>query len=61
MVNDCAKRYQPKNVFAGKGNFSLIKAKNEKRVFFKESLYQRRRLELREKARNVFCEEPTSV
>ena len=41
-------------MFAGKQNFSLNKAKKEKKNFFVESLYQCRRLEVREKARNVF-------
>ena len=35
-------------------NFSLNKAKKEKKNFFVESLDQFRRLEIREKARNVF-------
>ena len=43
-----------KNVFTGKRNFSLNKAKKEKKNFFVESLDQCRRLEVREKARNVF-------
>ena len=44
-----------------KAKFSLNKAKKEKN-FFVESLDQCRRLEVREKARNVFCcNEPTSV
>jgi len=42
-----------KNVFAGKQNFSLKKEKKKKN-FFVESLDQWRRLEVREKARNVF-------
>ena len=56
MVNDCAKRCYAKNVFVGKRNFSLntVKTKNEKKSFFVESLDQSRRLEVREKARNVF-------
>ena len=54
MVNDCAKHCQAKNVFAGKQNFSLNKAKKEKKNFFVESLDQCRHLEVREKARNVF-------
>ena len=33
MVNDCAKRCKAKNVFAGKRNFSLNKAKKEKKTF----------------------------
>ena len=61
MVNDCAKRCYAKNVFAGKRNFSLNKAKKEKKKFFVESLDQRRRLEVREKERNAFCDDPTSV
>ena len=40
--------------------FSLNKAKKEKKNFV-ESLDQRRRLEVHEKARNVFCDDPTSV
>ena len=40
--------------FAGKRNFSLNKAKKEKKTVFVESLDQFRRLEVREKARNVF-------
>ena len=61
MVNDCAKHCLAKNVFAGKRSFSLNKAKKKKKNFFVESLVQCRRLEVREKARNVFCDEPTSV
>ena len=41
--------------------FSLNKAKKEYFFFFAESLGQRRRLEEREKERNVFCDDPTSV
>jgi len=33
MVNDWAKRYLAKNVFAGKRNFSLNKAKKGKKLF----------------------------
>ena len=33
MVNDCSKRCHAKNVFAGKRNFSLNKAKKEKKTF----------------------------
>ena len=40
--------------FAGKRNFFLNKAKKEKKLFCVESLDQFRRLEVREKARNVF-------
>ena len=40
-------------------NFSLNKAKKEKKIV--ENLDQCRRLEVPEKARNVFCDEPTSV
>jgi len=40
--------------------FLWIKPKKEKKNFV-ESLDQCQRLEVREKARNVFCEEPTSV
>ena len=62
MVNDCAERCKAKNVFAGKRNFALNKAKKEnKKDFFVESLDQYRRLEVRERARNAFCDEPTSV
>ena len=61
MVNDCAKCCKTKNVFTGKRNFSLNKAKKEKKNFFVESLDQCWRLEVREKARNVFCDEPMSV
>ena len=52
-----------KIVFAGKRNFSLNKAekKKKKKNFFVESLDHCRRLEVREKARNVSCDEPTSV
>ena len=42
-------------------NFSLNKAKKGKKNFFVKSLDQCRRLEVREKARKVFCDEPTSV
>ena len=38
MVNGCAKRCQTKNVFAGKRNFSLNKAKKEKKNFFCEKV-----------------------
>ena len=61
MVNDRSKRCYTKNIFAGKRNFSLNKAKKEEKNFFKESLDQCRRLGVREKARNVFCDEPTSI
>ena len=55
MVNDCATRCLTKIFFAGKRNFSLNKAKKElKNTFFVESLDQFRRLEEREKARNIF-------
>ena len=40
--------------FPGKRNFSLNKAKKEKENFFVERLDQFRRLEVRDKARNVF-------
>ena len=40
---------------------SVAKLKMFKENFFVESLDQCRRLEVREKARNVFCDEPTSV
>ena len=43
-----------KNVFAGKRDFSLNKAKNEKKTFFVETLDQFRRLDVREKGRSVF-------
>ena len=47
--------------FRRKAKFSLNKAKKEKKNFM-ESLDQCRRLEVvGEKARNVFCDEPTSV
>ena len=39
---------------AGRQNFSLNKAKKEKKNFYMESLDQCRRLEVREKERNVF-------
>ena len=61
MVNDCAKRCWAKNVFAGKRYFSLNKAKEEKKNFLVESLDQCRRLEVPEKVKNVFCDEPKSV
>ena len=54
MVNDCAKRCKTFFFFAGKRNFFLNKAKKEKKPFCVESLDQFRRLEVREKARNVF-------
>ena len=58
MVNDCA---EAKNGFARKPNFSLNKVKREKKNFFVESLDQCRRLEVREKALEMFlCDEPTS-
>ena len=41
--------------------FPWIKPKKKKKTFFVESLDQCRRLKVREKARNVFCDEPTSV
>ena len=41
------------NVFAGKRNFSLNKAKKEKKNFSLESLDQCRRLEVREMAREL--------
>ena len=54
MVNDCAKPCKAKNVFARKRNFSLNKAKKEKKNFFVESFDQCRHLEVCEKARKVF-------
>ena len=48
------------NVFAGKRNFSLNKAEKEKKIFV-VTLNQCQRLEVREKATNVFCDEPTSA
>ena len=39
----------------------LNKAKKRKKTFLRESLDQCQRLEVREKARNVFCDEPTTV
>ena len=41
--------------------FLCIKPKKETKNFFGESLDQCRRLEVREKARNVSCDKPTSV
>ena len=41
--------------------FLWIKPKKKRKNFFVESLEQCRRSEVREKARNVFCVEPTSV
>jgi len=41
--------------------FLLIKLKKKKKPFFLESLDQCQSLKVREKARNVFCDEPTSV
>ena len=64
MVNDCARRCKTKIFFAGKRNFSLNKAKKEKKLFCVDSLDQFRRLEVREKARilmKCFCDKPTSV
>ena len=46
--------------FLRKANFSLNKAKKIKKKIV-ESLDQCRCLEVGEKARNVFCDEPTSV
>ena len=51
MVNDWSKCCQAKSFFAGKRNFSLKKAK--KNVFL-DSWVKFRRLEVREKVRNVF-------
>jgi len=45
----------------GSENFPWIKPKKKKKNFFVESLDQCRRSKVREKARNVFCDEPTSV
>ena len=61
MVNDCAKPCQAKNVFAAKRNLSLNEAKKERKNFSVESLDQCRRLEVGEKARNIFCAEPTCL
>ena len=44
-----------------KAKFFSYKAKKEEINFFLESLDQCRRLEVGEKARLVFCDEPTSV
>ena len=41
--------------------FFLNKAKKKKKNLSVESLDQCRRLKVREKARNVFCDEPMSV
>ena len=41
--------------------FLRIKPKKRKKKHFVESLDQRRRLEVREKARNVFCDDPTCL
>jgi len=48
-------------MFLPESNISLNKAKKETKIFFVESLDQCRRLEVRKKARNVFCDKPTSV
>ena len=56
MVNDFAKRCKTRNVFAGKRNFSLNKAKKEKKNFFCGKFVPT--LEVREKARNGFFVEP---
>ena len=53
MVNDSAKRCYAKKIFAGKGNFSALNKAKKNNVFV-ESLDQFRRLEVREKVRNVF-------
>ena len=46
-------------MFSPESEFFLDKAKKEKKNFF--CLDQCRRLEVREKARNIFCDEPSSV
>ena len=38
-----------------------LKKPKKKKNFFVENLDQRQRLEVHEKARNVFCDDPTSV
>ena len=49
-------------MFSPESEFFLsVKPKKKRKLFFVESLDQCRRLEVREKARNVFCDEPTSV
>ena len=50
MVNDWSKCCQAKSFFAGKRNFSLKKAIN----VFQDSWVKFRRLEVREKVRNIF-------
>ena len=61
IVHDCAKHCWAKNVFAWKRYFSLKKSQKRKKNFFVESLDQCQCLEVPEKVRNVFCDEPTSV
>ena len=48
------------NFFHRKAKF-ISKSKSKKKIFYVESLDQFRRLEVREKVRNVFCDEPASL
>ena len=48
-------------MFSPESKISLNKAKKEKQNFLGESLDQCRRLEAREKARDVFCDEATAL
>ena len=48
-------------MFSPEGEIFLWIKPKKKKNFFVESLDQCRRLEVREKARNIFCNEPTSV
>ena len=54
MVNDCAKRCEAKNVFTGKRNFFLNKAKKEKKTFLWKPFDQCRRLKVRERQEMFF-------
>ena len=59
MVNDCAKRCEAKNVFAGKRNFSLNKAKTEKKIV--ETLDQIPTFRSKRKGKKCVCDLSTSV
>jgi len=60
VVNDCAKRCLDKNVFAGKKNFSLNKAKKKKKLFCGKFRSMPTFRSTR-KGKKCFCDEPTSV
>jgi len=59
VVNDCAKHCLAKNIFAGKQNFSLNKAKKKK--LFCGKFRSMPTFRSTRKGKKCFCDEPTSV